>query len=132
MDETRIQSTLAGVMPDDVDPNAVVVTYDGDSDTLLIHFYGQGIPGVSVAAGDEVMIRLDRERRRVIGVHIEHFLHLYAKRHPESLELLDLAELRSVDPSSLAAVRRDIAAQNKGALLRRMIEALPMSATAAA
>src|SRR5688500_239308 len=117
MNGTETRPTFASLMPDDVDPDNVIVTFDGDSDTLLIHFYGQGIPGVSVAAGEDAMIRLDRERKRVIGVHIEHFLRLYATKHPESLDVLDLAELRSVDLTTLVAIRRDIATRHKSIVL---------------
>ena len=50
MDKTGIQPTRTPLMTDDIDPGDAVITYDGDSDTLLIHFSGRGVPGVSVAA----------------------------------------------------------------------------------
>jgi hypothetical protein len=118
-------------MPNDVDLRQVVVTYDGDSDTLLVHFYGRGIPGVSVDAGDGAMLRMDRERQRVIGVHIEHFLSLYAPEHPEMLDILDIAELRDFDVNTLATIRREIATQHKDAVLRQMMADLHLLGTAA-
>lgn len=131
MDKTGVQPAFASLIPDDVDPGNVVITYDGDSDTLLIHFYGRGIPGVSVAAGDGAMLRMDRERKRVIGVHIEHFLARFAQDHPDLLDVLDLAEVRDIGVEELAKIRRDITTRHKDAVLKRILDELQILGTAA-
>jgi hypothetical protein len=130
MDKTGLQPTLASLIPEDIDSGSVVITYDGDSDTLLIHFYGRGVPGVSVDAGGGAMLRMDRERKRVIGVHIEHFLSLFARDHPDVLDILDLAEVRDMSTDELAKIRREITTRHKDAILKRVIGDLHLGTAA--
>jgi hypothetical protein len=131
MDQAGFQSAIGSLIPDDVELSDLVATYDGDSDTLLVHFYGRGVPGVSVAAGNDAMIRLDSERKRAVGIHIEHFLRVFAEKHPEALDILDFAELRDVDTEQIIRIRRDIASKNKETLVKQLVRALELPSAAA-
>lgn len=93
--------------------NAVVVTYDRESDTLLLHFDGRGQPGISVVGNDALYIRYDRERKRVLGLQIEGFLARVAPRHPAMLDVLDVAELRGISLEEVARLRRGIGTEQR-------------------
>ena len=82
-------------MPDvtKLDPEKVVVRYDAPSDTLFVHFYGPGIPGISVQIDDNVFVRLDTEERRAIGVQIESYFRSAIVARPELLSLATFADI---------------------------------------
>ena len=95
---------------------AVVVTYDRESDTLMLHFAGRGQPGVSIVADDDLYIRYDRERKRVLGLQIEGFLAGVAPRHPallDVLDVLDVADLRGISLEEVARLRRGFGSEQR-------------------
>jgi hypothetical protein len=104
-----------------VDPEQVVVSYDHDSDTLMVHLFGRGVPAVSVLVNDELMVRWDRANERVVGFQIEHFLSRMAPQHPELLDLLDIAELHGIAVEDIGRIRRDIAQWRRGLVVERAV-----------
>lgn len=95
--------------PQAFDPDRIVVGYDRDSDTLMVHFYGRGVPGISVHRGDGWYVRWNRERTCPIGLQIEEFLARAVRDEPDLLRALDLAELRGITVEEVARIRRAIA-----------------------
>lgn len=93
---------------DDVDLHQVVVPCDRESDTLMIHSFGRGRPGVSVAVDDDLHLRLDRDRTRVLGMQIEGFVSRVSHERSELLDLLDSADLRGISLEQLARRRREV------------------------
>lgn len=98
---------------DELDLSRVVVTYDHESDTLMLHFSGRGQPGISVVADDDLYVRLDRERKRVLGLQIEGFLARVVPRHPALLDVLDVADLRGISLAEVAQLRRGIGTEQR-------------------
>ena len=95
------------------DPTHVVFSYDRESDTLMIHFYGRGLRGVSVHVQDGWYVRKDRDRQRVIGLQIEGFLARVVREDPWLLDALDLAELRGISLEEVARLRREMALERR-------------------
>jgi hypothetical protein len=94
---------------DAVDTTNAAVRYDRESDTLMVHFSGVGLPGVSIENGDGWFVRWDRERGRPIGIQIEGFLARAVKEEPALLNVLDVADLRGLTPEEVGRIRRDVA-----------------------
>ncbi|HEU0114090.1 MAG TPA: hypothetical protein VFQ80_05415 [Thermomicrobiales bacterium] len=92
-----------------IDTTNMAVRYDRESDTLIVHFYGVGLPGVSIDKGNGWFVRRDRERGRSIGVQIEGFLARAVQGEPALLDMLDIADLRGMTPEEVGRLRRDIA-----------------------
>ncbi len=84
-------------MPDvtALDPEQVVVRYDEPSDTLFVHFFGTGVPGVSVQVDEHVFVRLDESEQKIIGLQIESYLHSATLARPDLLALATFADLSS-------------------------------------
>lgn len=76
-----------------LDPDEVIVRYDEPSDTMFVHFFGTGQPGVSVQVEEDIYLRLDRDEQRVIGIQIDAFLRSATLRRPELLTLAQFAEI---------------------------------------
>jgi hypothetical protein len=121
--EASITPTLAALRSevDEIDLSKLVLSYDRESDTLMVHFHGRGQPGVSRHVTDEFMIRLSPDRTKVVGVQIEHFLSLVVPEHPRMLDALDIAELRGITIEEVAQIRRDVATNQKRETIAEVI-----------
>jgi hypothetical protein len=99
---------------DSIDPKRVVVSYDQDSDTLMVHFFGRGVPGVSVPAKDDPtgdwMLRVSRETGEPIGLQVEHVFSRTLGRHPRLSEILAFADVRVRPTDAVDANRQDVLA----------------------
>ena len=133
MDETPIEQAVAQLktIGESVDPDGVVVAYDQDSDTVHIHFFGRGLPAVSLNLSEEMLIRWDRAGQRVVGLQIERFLTHVAPLHPELLDLLDVAELQGITAADIGYIRRSAAQSRRGSVLDRLVRNLDTVTTAA-
>jgi hypothetical protein len=100
---------MAGLLAalEEIAIDQAVLTYDHESDSLLLHQTGRGQPGISVLVDDHLYARLDRERTKVIGLQIEGFLASVARERPELLDALDVAELRGISLEEVARLRRE-------------------------
>ncbi len=78
-----------------LDPDLVVVRYDEPSDTMFVHFYGTGKPGVAVQVDENLFVRLDEDEESAIGLQIEAFFHSALLKHPEFLSLVNLSDVPS-------------------------------------
>lgn len=67
---------------DAVVDDRLVFDFDRDSDTLMVHLLGRGRPAVSIEAGDNAYVRLDRAADEIVGFQLEGFLHAVMPRHP--------------------------------------------------
>jgi hypothetical protein len=113
------------------DPKTAVISYDYDSDELMIRFGGSNRPGVGRLLGEGWLLRLDRETDEPIGLQIEGFLSRTAPHHPHLLSLLDLADLRGISVEALAIERRQIVGAYRDQVFQETIEAIPTRASAA-
>ena len=75
-----------GIDLDAVADDQLVFDYDRDSDTLLVHLHGRGRPAVSIEAGENAYVRLDRSANEIVGLHFENVLRAIVPRHPQLLE----------------------------------------------
>jgi hypothetical protein len=111
---------------EDIDLSRVVVSYDRESDTLMLHLRGRGQPGISVVADEDVYVRLDRDRKQVLGSQTEGFLARVARERAQLLDALDVAELRGISLEEVARLRREMgAAQRKQAAVGEVIRRFP-------
>lgn len=90
----------------DLDLSAVVLSYDRESDTLMVPLHGRGEPGIRVVIDDHFLVRLDRRRERVVGFQIEGFLASVVRQHLQFLDALDVADLRGITLEGAARLRR--------------------------
>ena len=108
------------------DPGALVVGYDRRSDTLAVHFFGRGIPAVSVPVGDGerdlFYVRVDPTTNRPVGLQIEGFLAGFAAHHPELAVLRDIAELRGIGRDEIEAFQERLARDRADALIARFLD----------
>jgi hypothetical protein len=91
-----------------VDPRSIVISFDGPSDTLLIHLFGRGRPTVSVPIDRYLYALVDPETEHTLGIHIEGFLAQAVKEHPGEIALLDHAELRGITPIEVRELQREV------------------------
>ncbi|MEA2527795.1 MAG: hypothetical protein QOF73_5022, partial [Thermomicrobiales bacterium] len=113
MDETTERVETLKTDRTKIDPDNVVFSYDRESDSLVIHLYGRGIPAVSILVTDELMLRWDRAAKRAVGLQINHFLSKVVLEHPEMIDALDVAELRGINPEEIGQIRRDLAQRRR-------------------
>lgn len=113
------------------DPDRIRFVYDGDSDTLLIHLFGQGLPAVSLRMPGEAMLRYDRVNDRVVGIHIEHFLADVVPLHPDLIDLLGVAELRDMPEDARGSIPRPVTAEQRSDAVKRLVGDLTKLAAAA-
>lgn len=90
---------------DDVDLANVSVSYDRDSDMLLIHFTDRGRAGVVDYVSSVLATLVDVETEEVVGLQVEDFLGKVVASNPRHLDLLEVAELRGITPHEVAALR---------------------------
>ncbi|MGH2557712.1 MAG: hypothetical protein ACRDJH_01500 [Thermomicrobiales bacterium] len=109
----------------EIDLNSLVLSFDRESDALMVHLYGRGQPGISHLVTDEFMIRFDPNHEKVIGIQIEHFLSLVVPEHPRLLDALDIAELRGISLEEVAQIRREVATNQKRETLDEVIAEFP-------
>ncbi|MGI8475128.1 MAG: hypothetical protein ACR2OO_01955 [Thermomicrobiales bacterium] len=112
-----------------IDAESVTVGYD--SDALMIHLFGRGVPAVSLLITDELMVRWDRANERVVGFQLDHFLSRVAPEHPELLDLLDIADLDGIGVEDVGRIRREIASRHRGSLVNRAFTGVDTMTTAA-
>jgi hypothetical protein len=93
--------------PEDIDPARVVVSFDRQSGTLIIHLFGRDRETISVPVANYLSVLVDADTEMVIGLHIEGFLAQAAKDIPEVVNLLDYAELRGITPAEVRELQRD-------------------------
>ena len=77
----------------------VAFSYDRDSDTMMVHFFGAPRPAVSISIDDPddaLYVRLDRTADEVVGLQIEGFIARFIGRHPEWADTLTIARLRGI------------------------------------
>jgi hypothetical protein len=95
---------ITPVMPRsaDLDPAKVAFNYDRESDTLMIHLYGEPQPAISVAGSDEYLYwRVTPDTHQVIGMQYEHFLSHLVYERPEFLDFADLAGIPADEIESI-------------------------------
>jgi hypothetical protein len=96
----RIVQDLAREAPLASEPRPLHLlrTYDEESDTFLIHFYGRGLKTYSAAvhAGDHdpFMLLIERDSGQIVGVHFENFIHDFVQRVPSAAKMLANADWR--------------------------------------
>jgi hypothetical protein len=104
------------------DFSQVAITFDQWSDTLMLHLYGFGVPGVSVPVKDGLMFRLRLGSDEVIGVQIEGVLAHTAREMPFLFDLIDIAEVDDFEPDPVWSVRREVAAIDPAPRIRDFID----------
>lgn len=90
---------------DEVDLADVKLSYDRDSDILLIHFTDRGRVGVVDYVSDVLAVLVDVETEDMVGLQVEDFLSKVVADNPDRLDLLEVAELRGITPHEVAALR---------------------------
>lgn len=96
---------ITPIMPrsTDLDPAKVAFNYDRESDTLMIHLYGEPQPAISVAGSDEYLYwRVAPDTQNVVGLQYEHFLSHLVFEHPE---FLDFAALAGISADEIESIR---------------------------
>lgn len=116
---------------DAADTEGIRFVYDGDSDTLLIHLFGKGLPAVSLRMPGDVMVRYDRVNDRVVGIHVEHFLADVVPNHPRLVDLLGVAELRDMPEDARRSIPRPVTAERRSDSVKRLVRELTKLAAAA-
>jgi hypothetical protein len=81
-----------------LDPKNVFVSYDRDSDTLILDLFGQGRSSISVPVNEYLYAMVDPRTEMIIGGQIEHFLSHAVKDQPEMSVFLSVAERRGITP----------------------------------
>jgi hypothetical protein len=81
------------------DRAALVRSYDETSDTFYAHFCGRGFSTYSVPVHDgdtdPLLLLVETDSDRVVGMQIEHFLRSFVPSHPRAAQSLAGAEWRS-------------------------------------
>jgi hypothetical protein len=130
--DTQPTIEIPPISIDDFDFSKVSLSYDRESDTLMVHLVPRGEPGISVAIDDHLLVRLDRTRQRVLGLQIEGFLISVVRRQAKMLDGLDVAELRGITLEEVAGLRREIGADvRKTETVRKVFNWLSHSQNAA-
>lgn len=99
----------------EVDLSKAFLSFDRESDTLMIHLLPRGEPGITVFLDDHYAVRLDRSQKRLLGFQIEGFLIAVVREQPALLDALDVAELRGITLEEIALLRREIGAEQRKA-----------------
>ncbi len=80
-------------------PGDVTFSYDHDSDTMLIHFFGEPRLATSVPVDDPndvFHVLWDRAHDQIVGLQIEGIALDFVFRHPEMADTLAIARLRGL------------------------------------
>jgi hypothetical protein len=97
-------------------PRDVASSYDRDSDTMMVHFFGAPRSAVSISIDDlddALYVRLDRAADEVVGLQIEGFMAQFMISHPDLADILSVARLRGIirGEAVAAALAREQAPQ---------------------
>jgi hypothetical protein len=87
-------------------PHDIAFSYDRDSDTMMVHFFGTPRPAVSISIDDPedaLYVRLDRAADEVVGLQIEGFITRFIFRHPDWADTLSIARLRGITREGVLA-----------------------------
>lgn len=105
-------------------PFHLLRTYDEESDTFLIYFYGRGLKTYSapVHAGDHdpFMFLIERDTDQIVGVHFENFIHDFVQRVPSAAKMLANADWRPASTRRLHASGKELATDS----LDRVVDGL--------
>jgi hypothetical protein len=131
MDEIKKRLEIVKDQIAELDLTKVIYNYDRESDTLMVHFYGLGVPAVSVLVTDDFMLRINRVDDRIVGFQIDHFLSTVVYEIPDLIDVLDIAETHDLTADEIVAIRRKIAHQQRERIINRSmtdVEAFAMVA----
>ena len=105
-----------------------VVSYDYDSDELLVYFNLEAAerPGVSSPVVKNLWLRLDRETGRPLGFQFDHFLSVVARNRPSLMNFMDIAELRGISIEEIAHIRRQAARDRPGEIVSEALDEIPL------
>lgn len=106
--------------PAEIDPEKVAISYDRQSDTLIIALFGHDLATISVPVAKYLYLMVTPDTETIVGIHIEGFLGAAVKDIPASIELLDYAELRGITPTEVWKLQQELLGE--GAPGRNMIE----------
>ncbi|HEY7036720.1 MAG TPA: hypothetical protein VH482_35660 [Thermomicrobiales bacterium] len=86
----------------------IVVSYDRDSDELLVYFGRESAerPGVGRRVNAGLYLRVDRETGKPLGFQIENLLSVVVPKYPDMLVYLDFADLRGITVEEVGELRR--------------------------
>lgn len=90
-------------------PGDVAFSYDRESDTMLIHFFGEPRPATSMPvddADDVLYVLWDQAHDQVVGLQIEGFVSDFVFRHPEMVDALGFARLRGLTHEDAEEIAR--------------------------
>lgn len=90
-------------------------SFDRESDTLFVHFYGAARSSISVPVDDPEdawYLLWEPETAEVVGLQIEGFLTHFIFRHPEFGDALAVARLRGISREEALAVAQRAREQN--------------------
>jgi hypothetical protein len=107
IDSSRVPASRRLPTPDEVDLATAKLSYDRDSDMLLIHFTDRGRSGVVDYVSDLLAVLVDVETEAVVGLQVEDFLSKVVPADPDRLDLLEIAELRGITSHEVAALRKN-------------------------
>lgn len=94
-----------------IDPARIWISFDRRSDTLLIQFFGRERDTISVPIARYLYVLVDPETEQVVGLHIEGFLAQAVKDVPDSIVLLDFADLRGITAAEVRLLRAQLSIQ---------------------
>ena len=92
-------------------PRDVAFSYDRDSDTMMVHFFGTPRPAVSISIddpNDALYVRLDRAADEVVGLRIEGFITRFISRHPDWADTLSIARIRGITREEAVAATAQV------------------------
>ncbi len=110
MQQERILLERAAAVVND-HPRDVAFSYDRDSDTMMVHFFGTPRSAVSISIDDPddaLYVRLDRTADEVVGLQIEGFLTRFIFRHPDWADTLSTARLRGITREDAVAAAAQV------------------------
>ncbi|MBA2277960.1 MAG: hypothetical protein H0W06_09390 [Chloroflexia bacterium] len=87
----------------ELDADRLVLDFDHESDTLLLHFYDEIRPSISVPLDDHYLALVDPVTEEVVGIQMEGFLAQVAFELPSVLDLADVIGLSPDERQRLQA-----------------------------
>ena len=102
---------------DEIDMDLSQMTYDEDTDTLIMYLAGEPQPAVSVNVDANHFLLVDPETQIVVGVQIEGFMRTVVVNDPF---LLEVAELAGVPARAIEQARGRITPQIRKQVVSRL------------